>query len=88
MNILVTNDDGIDSKGLWALAQVMTRVGNVLVVAPDKEQSGVGAGFTLHSGINIAEVTSPVPGICAYAISGTSKRLRIDRDATPVSRKY
>jgi 5'-nucleotidase len=71
MNILVTNDDGIDSKGLWALAQAMTRVGNVLIVAPDKEQSGVGASFTLHSGINIAEVTSTLPGICAYAISGT-----------------
>jgi 5'-nucleotidase len=71
MNILVTNDDGIESKGLWALAQAMTRVGNVLIVAPDKEQSGVGAGFTLHNGINIAEVKYTLPGICAYAVNGT-----------------
>jgi broad specificity polyphosphatase/5'/3'-nucleotidase SurE len=31
MNILVTNDDGINSPGLWALAQEMRRVGRVMV---------------------------------------------------------
>ena len=31
MNILVTNDDGIDSQGLWALAKAMSRVGQVTV---------------------------------------------------------
>ena len=42
MKILVTNDDGIDSPGIRALAEAMSRVGEVLIVAPDQEQSGVG----------------------------------------------
>lgn len=71
MNILVTNDDGIDSDGLWKLAEAMSRVGEVLVVAPNSQQSGVGTSFSLHSDTSIEEVPSPVPGVKAYAIGGT-----------------
>lgn len=71
MNILVTNDDGIDSEGLWALAKAMSRVGQVLVVAPDKQQSGVGSSVSLHGDTSINEVTSMIPGTRAYAIGGT-----------------
>ena len=45
MRILVTNDDGIDSIGLHVLARAMTEIGDVVVVAPDKEYSGYGAAF-------------------------------------------
>jgi 5'-nucleotidase len=71
MNILVTNDDGIDSPGLWALAEAMSRLGQTLVVAPDKQQSGVGTSVSLYSGINIVEVPSSIPNVRAYAVSGT-----------------
>lgn len=71
MNILVTNDDGINSTGLWVLAKAMNRVGQVLVVAPDKERSGVGAGVSLHNGIEIIEIVSLIPGVRAYAVGGT-----------------
>jgi len=71
MNILITNDDGIDSPGLWALAKAMSRLGQTLVVAPDKQQSGVGTSVSLYSGINIAEISSSIPNIRAYAVSGT-----------------
>lgn len=71
MNILVTNDDGIDSPGLWALAEAMSRVGETLVVAPDKEQSGVGTSVTLHSGMSIEEVPNSIEGVRSYAIGGT-----------------
>ena len=71
MNILVTNDDGIDSKGLWALAGAMSRVGQVTVIAPDKECSGVGSGLTLHNGIDVKIVSSPIPEVRAYALGGT-----------------
>ena len=71
MNILVTNDDGIDSPGLWTLAEAMSRVGETLVVAPDKEQSGVGTSVSLHSGISIVEVPSTIRGVRAYATGGT-----------------
>ena len=71
MNILVTNDDGINSPGLWALAKAMNRVGQVLVVAPDKERSGVGASVSLHNNINSVEVVSLIPGIRAFSVGGT-----------------
>jgi 5'-nucleotidase len=71
MNILVTNDDGISSPGLWALAEAMSRLGQTLVVAPDKQQSGVGTSVSLYGGINIVEVPSSIPNVRAYAVSGT-----------------
>ncbi len=72
MKILVTNDDGIDSPGIWALAEAMSRVGETLVVAPDKEQSGVGTSVSLHSGMSVVEVSPPtIQGVRAYAVGGT-----------------
>ena len=49
LKILLTNDDGIHAPGLWAAAQALSQVGEVCVVAPDREQSGVGASLTLHA---------------------------------------
>ena len=49
MKILLTNDDGIHASGLWAAARSLSAVGEVAVVAPDREQSGVGASMTLHA---------------------------------------
>lgn len=49
LKILLTNDDGIHASGLWAAARSLSAVGEVAVVAPDREQSGVGASMTLHS---------------------------------------
>lgn len=46
---MLTNDDGIHAPGLWAAAQALSQVGEVCVVAPDREQSGVGASLTLHA---------------------------------------
>jgi len=40
--ILVTNDDGVDSKGLWAAVEALAPLGEVLVVAPDRQWSGAG----------------------------------------------
>jgi len=71
MNILVTNDDGIDSPGLWALAEAMSRVGDTLVVAPDSERSGSGTCFSLHSDTTVEEVPTTIPHVEAYAVGGT-----------------
>jgi 5'-nucleotidase len=46
MKILVTNDDGIYSPGIAALARVASRFGQVRVVAPDVEQSSMGHAIT------------------------------------------
>ncbi|HWI41291.1 MAG TPA: 5'/3'-nucleotidase SurE [Verrucomicrobiae bacterium] len=48
MNILVTNDDGIHSRGIEALAVALEQAGAVAVVAPDREQSAIGHAITLH----------------------------------------
>lgn len=71
MRILVTNDDGIESPGIWALTEAMNRVGEVLIVAPDKQQSGVGTAVSFHNGIDVGEVTSSIEGVHAYAVNGT-----------------
>ncbi|RMF47156.1 MAG: 5'/3'-nucleotidase SurE [Deltaproteobacteria bacterium] len=47
--ILVTNDDGIQSPGLHALAEGLRPLGDVVVVAPDRERSAVGHALTLHA---------------------------------------
>ncbi len=49
MKILVVNDDGITAPGIWAAARALRQVGEVVVVAPDRQQSGVGASLTLHA---------------------------------------
>jgi 5'-nucleotidase len=93
MNILVTNDDGIDSPGLWAVAEALTRVGNVLIVAPDKQQSGMGSSVSLHSETPIREIPSPVAGARAFSVGGTPsdcsmvgiRRLRQERTDLLVS---
>jgi 5'-nucleotidase len=48
MHILVTNDDGILAPGLALMAEVCHRVGQVTVVAPDREQSGTSHSLTMH----------------------------------------
>ena len=46
--ILVTNDDGIHAEGLAALAEAMTELGDVWIIAPEREQSACGHALTLH----------------------------------------
>ena len=75
MKILVTNDDGIWSEGLWAVVDAMKDAGEVFVVAPDRDRSGVGGSLTLRTPLRATEVPSQVTegfgGIKAYAVEGT-----------------
>jgi 5'-nucleotidase len=54
--ILVTNDDGITAPGIVALVEVMKTLGDVVVVAPDKPQSGMGHAITINSTLRINKV--------------------------------
>ncbi len=56
MLILVTNDDGIHSLGLTALASALGELGRVVVVAPDRERSAVSHSLTLHSPLRAEEI--------------------------------
>lgn len=54
--ILVTNDDGITAPGIRTLIEVMKTIGDVVVVAPDSPQSGMGHAITLSNTIFCDEV--------------------------------
>jgi 5'-nucleotidase len=64
--ILVSNDDGIHSAGLAALADALEPLGDVVVVAPDREQSACSHALTLHRPLRIDEVQPR-----RYAVDGT-----------------
>jgi 5'-nucleotidase len=72
-NILVTNDDGIDSPGLWALVRAVAPLGeHVYVVAPTDNQTAVGAGITLRRELRWTRYEeTPVPGVEAWHVNGT-----------------
>ena len=69
MHILVTNDDGIFSPLLIALAEVADRFGQVRVVAPDVEQSAMGHAVTIQRPLQYHAVK--LDGIEAYRVNGT-----------------
>jgi 5'-nucleotidase len=69
MRILVSNDDGIFSPGLVALAEVAQRFGQVRVVAPDMEQSAMGHAVTIMRPLQYHPVK--LDSIEAYRVNGT-----------------
>ena len=71
MRILVTNDDGIAAPGMWALAGELQKIAEVIVVAPDREQSGVGTSVTLHRPLRARKARPRIQGIETYAVEGT-----------------
>lgn len=71
MRILVTNDDGIHAKGLWEAVDAVNDLGEVIVVAPDREQSGVGAGISMNKPIHVTEVHPLVNGVQAFSVDAT-----------------
>lgn len=68
--ILVTNDDGIFAPGITFLAKVAAKFGRVVVVAPDKPQSGMGHAITINSTLRIQK-TNHHKAEKEYACSGT-----------------
>lgn len=66
MKILITNDDGVSSEGLRTLADTMKALGEVYVVAPDRERSAAAHSLTLHRPLRVEEVAPRV-----YAADGT-----------------
>jgi 5'-nucleotidase len=71
MKILVTNDDGIYAPGLWAAVEALAGMAEVVVVAPDREQSGTGTAVTLNEPIRAVEIVPMVEGTKTFAVEGT-----------------
>lgn len=66
-NILVTNDDGVYSYGLKALAREMRKIGNVYIVAPMSERSATSHSLTLHRPLRVKKIGRNH----TYAVNGT-----------------
>ncbi len=69
MRILITNDDGVYSPGIAALAQVASRFGEVRVVAPDVEMSSASHSITASRPVTYKHTA--LPGFDAYRVNGT-----------------
>src|SRR5215203_4999258 len=68
--ILITNDDGISSPGIRNLVEAVKDLGKVVVVAPDKPQSGMGHAITIGVPLRLNKV-NVFEGVEAYQCSGT-----------------
>src|SRR4028118_1802308 len=68
--ILITNDDGISSPGIRNLVEAVKDLGKIVVVAPDKPQSGMGHAITIGQPLRLSKVNF-FQGIEAWQCSGT-----------------
>jgi len=71
MNILVTNDDGFDNPGVWALVNAVRHLGKVTVVAPAENKSGVGTAISFRQSLKINPAPSRFDDVECFAVSGT-----------------
>lgn len=69
MKILITNDDGIYSPGILALAEVAQQFGEVTIVAPDGERSSTGHAVTHSRPLSYRR--TPIHGFDAFRVDGT-----------------
>lgn len=71
MKILITNDDGIYSPGLSALAQIASKFGEVHIMAPDVERSAASHSITAHLPISFKKANIGLKDIQAFKVNGT-----------------
>lgn len=71
MNILITNDDGINSEGLWQLVRELKEIARVTVVTPESERSAIGTAVSLLQSVKVQKIKSAVDGVTAYTVDGT-----------------
>jgi 5'-nucleotidase len=71
MNILVTNDDGINSEGLWQLVRELKDIARVTVVTPESERSAIGTAVSLLQSVKVQKTKPVIDGVTAYTIDGT-----------------
>ncbi|MEO8962136.1 MAG: 5'/3'-nucleotidase SurE [Ginsengibacter sp.] len=69
--ILITNDDGITAPGIHSLVNAVKDLGDVVVVAPDKPQSGMGHAITIGVPLRLTNVKDIFEGIEAWQTNGT-----------------
>ncbi|MBB6479410.1 5'/3'-nucleotidase SurE [Spirochaeta isovalerica] len=68
MNILLVNDDGIESPGMRLLAETMRDMGTIYIVAPHTQQSAIGHGITIHEPFRVHIRKELFEGIDAWSL--------------------
>ncbi|OGO78064.1 MAG: 5'/3'-nucleotidase SurE [Clostridiales bacterium GWB2_37_7] len=71
MKILISNDDGINAQGIKALAMAMQELGEVYVVAPERNQSATGHAVTMHTPLRSRKLDVFGDNIKAWWVNGT-----------------
>jgi 5'-nucleotidase len=69
-NILITNDDGIDSQGIESLKKIMDKFGNTFIVAPDRQRSAESNSLTINNPLRVKEVRKN-DVFFGYSVDGT-----------------
>jgi 5'-nucleotidase len=69
--ILVTNDDGVTAPGIRHLIKIMKEFGEVVVVAPDSPQSGMGHAITVSNNLYCDKISNQDSDVLEYSCSGT-----------------
>ena len=70
MRVLITNDDGVNAEGIKVLADELSKIADVTVIAPDKERSAVGHGVTFFSPLRLSKLSEEEHKII-YKCNGT-----------------
>ena len=71
MRILLSNDDGIHARGLRMLVESVGSLGEVVVVAPDRERSATGHSITVHRPLRAKKIGIPGFAVQSWAVDGT-----------------
>ena len=71
MKILITNDDGVESEGIWALAKSVVNLGEVTIVAPKYNKSGTSGSITFLKNLKVKSKKSLIKGVKCFSVDGT-----------------
>jgi 5'-nucleotidase len=71
MRILASNDDGIHARGMRILVGCLTALGDVFIVAPDRQRSATGLSITMHRPLRVKKVKIPGFKVTGWAVDGT-----------------
>jgi len=71
MKILITNDDGVESEGIWALARSVVNLGKVTIVAPKYNKSGTSGSITFIKSLEVEKQKNRIKGVECFSVEGT-----------------
>ena len=83
MNLVVTNDDGVEAPGVWALARELSPLGQVALYAPTRNYSGAGMSITLRRELRLCPATPPPETEDIAVHPGLEAEVRLSPTAPP-----